>query len=145
MFAPPPLAKMNPLTRPLQLVLLPQSFAIARLSPAAPTPEWATRGAFFSVSRSEDELSIVTEAANVPAGIQSQAGWRVLKVQGPFVLSEVGVLASLASPIAEAGASLFAISTFDTDYLLIGGEQLEIAASALEHAGHKVLKLKQNL
>jgi hypothetical protein len=136
---------MGSTPRSLELNLLPQHFAIVRLSSTAPIPEWATRGAFFSISRSEDELSVVTQAANVPEGVKSHAGWRILKVQGPFVLSEVGVLASLASPIAAAGASLFAISTYDTDYLLISAKQLEIAASALERACHKVLKLEQNL
>jgi uncharacterized protein len=136
---------MGSTPRSLELHLLPQHFAIVRLSCTAPIPEWATRGAFFSITRSEDELSVVTQAANVPIGVKSQAGWRILKVQGPFVLSEVGVLASLASPIAAAGASLFAISTYETDYLLISAKQLEIAASALERAGHKVLKLEQNL
>jgi hypothetical protein len=133
---------MGSLSRSLELTLLPQQFAIAQLAADAPIPEWATRGAFFSVSRTQEELSVVTEAANVPADVKSQSGWRILKVQGPFDLSEVGVLASLASPIARAGVSLFAISTYDTDYLLISAEQLEKAASALEQAGHKVLNHK---
>ena len=131
---------MDSIPRSLELVLLPQSFAIARLAANTPIPDWATRGAFFSVSSTEDELSIVTESANLPTDVKSQAGWRILKVHGPFVLSKVGVLASLASPIAHANVSLFAISTFDTDYLLINADQLDLASAALERAGHKVLK-----
>jgi hypothetical protein len=127
-------------SRSLEIQLLPQHFAMVRLAPDAPIPDWATRGPFFSVSRTAEELSVVTETQNVPGSVQSQAGWRILKVQGPFVLTEVGVLASLASPIAEAGVSLFALSTYDTDYLLIGAEQLEKAASALERAGHRIWK-----
>jgi uncharacterized protein len=131
---------MGSVSRSLELTLLPQHFAIARLAAGSSVPSWATQGPFFSISRTPDELSVVTETSNVPVGVQSQSGWRIFKVQGPFVLTEVGVLASLASPIAEAGVSLFAISTFDTDYLLISADQLEKASKALERAGHKVLK-----
>jgi hypothetical protein len=136
---------MDSISRSFQLILLPQTFAVSRLPVGSSIPEWATRGDFFTVSRTLDELSVVTEAANVPAGIKSQDGWRILKVQGPFVLSEVGVLASLAAPIAEAGVSLFAISTFDTDYFLISADQLAQAMSALKHAGHQILKHEHTL
>jgi hypothetical protein len=123
-------------TRKLELTLLPERFAISRLAADAAIPEWATQGPFFSVTRTGDELSIVTELSRVPVGVPSQPGWRVLKVHGPFVLTEIGVLASLASPLAEARVSLFAISTFDTDYLLVASETLSAAMAALERAGH---------
>jgi hypothetical protein len=74
--------------------------------------------------------------------IQSQPGWRVLKVHGPFVLSEIGVLAALATPLAEAKISLFAVSTFDTDYLLVASETLSAGIAALERAGHIVYRSK---
>jgi len=74
----------------------------------------------------------------VPPEVRSQVGWRVLKVHGPFVLSEIGVLASLAAPLAEAEISLFAVSTFDTDYLLVASETLAAAIAALERAAHTV-------
>ncbi len=106
-------------TRHLELSLLPERFAISRLDADAPIPAWATQGPFFSVTRTGDELSIVSELSLVPIGVQSQSGWRVLKVHGPFVLSEIGVLAALSAPLAEAKISLFAVSTFDTDYLLV--------------------------
>jgi uncharacterized protein len=125
--------------RQLELSLLPERFAISRLAADAPLPGWATLGPFFSVTRTGDELSVVTEISRVPPGVHSQPGWRVLKVHGPFVLSEVGVLASLAAPLADAKVSLFAVSTFDTDYLLVNASQLSTAISALEGAGHKVL------
>lgn len=123
-------------TRHLELSLLPERFAISRLAVDSPIPGWATQGSFFSVTRTGDELSIVTELSRVPAKVESQSGWRVLKVHGPFVLSEIGVLAALAAPLAEARISLFAISTFDTDYLLIASETLSAAIAALERAGH---------
>ena len=124
--------------RRLQLKLLPERFAISRLAPTASIPEWAMQGSFFSVTRTGDELSVVCELGRVPAGVQAQSGWRVFKVHGPFVLTEIGVLSALASPLAEARVSLFAISTFDTDYLLVASETLSVAVAALEGAGHKI-------
>jgi hypothetical protein len=124
--------------RHLALSLLPERFAITRLGADSAIPAWATEGPFFSITRTGDELSVVTELSRVPAGVQSQPGWRVLKVQGPFVLSEVGVLAALATPLAEARISLFAISTFDTDYLLVASDTLSAAVAALERAGHTI-------
>jgi uncharacterized protein len=127
---------MTPSLRHLQLSLLPESYAIVGLSALADLPNWATQGPFFSITRTSDELSIVVEASRVPEGIQSQSGWRVIKVHGPFVLSEVGVLASLAEPLAAAKISLFVVSTFDTDYLLVSANSLDAAVKVLERAGH---------
>jgi len=124
--------------RHLELTLLPERFAISRLAPTAPIPEWATQGSFFSITRTGDELSVVCELGRVPASVQAQSGWRVFKVHGPFALTEIGLLSALASLLAEAKLSLFAISTFDTDYLLVASETLSAAVSTLERAGHKV-------
>ena len=124
--------------RSFELTVLPERFAISQLAPYAPIPEWATQGSFFSVTRTCDELSVVCEHSRVPASVRSQPGWSVLKVHGPFDLTEIGVLSSLASPLAEAKLSLFTISTFDTDYLLIASETLSTALNALEGAGHKI-------
>jgi hypothetical protein len=128
--------------RLLELTLLPERFAISRLAADAPIPAWATQGPFFSVTRTGDELSVVCELSRVPVGVQSQSGWRVFKVHGPFVLTEIGVLSALATPLAEAKLSLFAISTFDTDYLLVASETLSAAVAALERAGHKIHRSK---
>jgi hypothetical protein len=129
-------------TRRLELTLLAESFAISRLAAEAPIPAWAMQGPFFSVTRTGEELSVVTELSRVPVGVQSQPGWRALKVQGPFVLSEIGVLSALATPLAEARISLFAVSTFDTDYLLVVSESLPAAIAALERAGHTIHRSK---
>lgn len=127
---------MRPSLRRLNLSLLPENYAVVGLPPHAEVPAWATQGDFFSVTRTSEELSIVVEESRVPAGIQSQGGWRVIKVHGPFILSEVGVLAALAGPLAAARISLFVLSTFDTDYLLVSSENLNAAESVLEQAGH---------
>jgi hypothetical protein len=129
-------------TRCFELTLLAERFAISRLAADAPLPDWATRGPFFSVTRTGDELSVVTEISQVPVGVHSQAGWRVLKVHGPFVLSEIGVLSALATPLAAAKISLFAVSTFDTDYLLVAAETLSAATTALTRAGHTIHRSK---
>jgi hypothetical protein len=128
--------------RRVELTLLLERFAICRLPGNAPLPEWAMKGSFFSITRTGDELSVVCELALVPPDISSQPGWSILKVHGPFVLSEIGVLSSLASPLAEAGLSLFAISTFDTDYLLVASATLSAAVAALEQSGHTIHRSK---
>lgn len=130
-------------SRHLELSLLPGRFAISRLASNAPLPSWATQGAFYSVTRTYDELSIVAEESSVPTGTQSESCWRILKVQGPFVLSEVGVLASLVAPLAAARVSTFVVSTFDTDYLLVTQEQLASAMAELGRAGHSIHRSNQ--
>jgi hypothetical protein len=129
---------MNIAPRRLELSLLPGRFAISKLASDAHLPAWAERGSFYSVTRTCDELSIIVEEAHLPVGTQSQSGWRVLRVHGPFVLSEVGVLASLTAPLADARVSVFVVSTFDTDYLLVTEEQLASAIVALGRAGHSI-------
>jgi uncharacterized protein len=133
---------MTATPRLLELSLLPGKFAICRFAPNAEIPSWAAQGAFWSVTRTSDELSIVCEAKNIPEAIKAQSGWRILKVHGPFALSETGVLAAVAASIADAKLSLFAISTFDTDYLLIHSEQVQAAIDVLERAGHKVRSVR---
>ncbi len=122
----------------LYLVVIPYSLAVCRLDRKAPIPDWATLSRFWSITRSEDELSIVCEEALVPAGVRSESGWRGLKLAGPLDFNLTGILASLLEPLAQVGVSIFAISTFDTDYLLVKQSQLDQAVAALQSAGHKV-------
>lgn len=129
---------MSKSKRCFDLTVLPGSFATVRLAGAAPLPRWATQGTFFSITRTSDEMSIVCLADQVPSGVTSETGWRALKVTGPFAFSEIGVLAALAAPLAEAKVSVLAISTFDTDYLLVSEGQLHVAISALIGAGHRI-------
>jgi uncharacterized protein len=129
-------------TRRLELTLLSERFAISRLAATARVPDGAMQGSFFSVTRTRDELSIITELSRVPVGMQTQSGWRVLNVHGPFVLSEIGVLSARASPLAEVQISLFAISTFDTDYLLVPSSTTSAAIARLEQAGHTIHRSK---
>jgi len=102
----------------LNLIPLDGTFAIAKLPPDAVIPSWASSGPFFSITRTADEVSIVCPKAQVPPGVQCERGWRCLRVAGTMDFSTVGVLASLVGPLAEAGISVFVVSTFDTDFLL---------------------------
>ncbi len=122
----------------LTLQVLPGMFSVCRLDPVASIPSWALSGAFFSITHTDNEVSIVCLQEVVPAGIPCESGWRCLKVKGPLDFSLIGVLASLAVPLMEAGISLFAVSTFDTDYLLVRAERLEDAVEALRCAGHQI-------
>jgi hypothetical protein len=113
-------------------------FAICRLSPRSSLPDWALNDTLFSITRTPEELSVVCPEELVPASEWSETGWRCLKVQGPLDFSMIGVMASLATPLADAGISLLAISTFDTDYLLVRERDFERAILALGEAGHTV-------
>ncbi|MFQ5577553.1 MAG: ACT domain-containing protein [Anaerolineae bacterium] len=121
----------------LTLSVLPALFAVCRLEPDAPLPAWAA-AIFFSITRTPDELSIVCPQAVVPNHVRAEAGWRLLKVEGPLDFALTGVLASLANPLAAAHISLFAVSTFNTDYLLVKAESLAQAVRVLRQAGHRV-------
>ena len=122
----------------LTLTTLDARLAVCRLDPADGIPPWATAASLFSVTRTTDELSIVCPEELVPAEIKYESGWRVLKLEGPFEFSLVGVLSSVAAPLAEAGVGIFAISTYDTDYVLVKDAHLELATAALRERGHEV-------
>jgi hypothetical protein len=122
--------------------LLPAKMAILRFEPSAPFAVPVAAGAgFFSLIRTEKELSIVMEAARAPrkAPVKS-SGWRLFEVEGPFALDAIGVLASITAPLAAAGVSIFALSTHDTDYFMVSGRQAARAVKALRGAGHTVFE-----
>jgi hypothetical protein len=120
------------------LFLLGEQFAIARLPPDQVPPAWAD-GSVSSVTRTPEELSILCAVERVPSEIEAERGWRGLRVAGPLDFSEVGVMASLSGPLAEAGVSVFVISTYDTDYLFVREDSLADAVRALRQAGHRVM------
>ena len=122
----------------MNFTLLPNTFAIVRMAPSDKTPRWAAGAPLVSVTRTESELSIVCREALIPAGAHADRGWQCLKVEGPMPLTMVGVAAEFSSVLAKAGISVFIVSTFDTDYVLVKGDKAESATKALEAAGHTV-------
>lgn len=121
----------------LSLAVLPGKLAVCRLPPEAPLPAWAS-GSFLCVTRTAEELSVVVAQERVPPGVECQREFRALRVEGKLDFSAVGILAALARPLAEAGISILAISTFDTDYVLVKQGELGRALAALRAAGHTV-------
>jgi len=113
-------------------------FAVCKLSPGSAVPAWATAGDVFSVVRTAEELSVVCRQEMVPAGTHAEVDWRCLRVAGAMPFTLVGVLASLTGPVASAGVGVFAVSTFDTDYLLVKEAEFQPAVAALRKAGHSV-------
>ena len=122
----------------LQFSRIYSQFAICRLSPDTPVPHWATLGSLFSVTRTADELSIVCPADLVPSDVNHEAGWNCFKLEGPFPFTLTGVLSSFLVPLAEACIPILAISTFDTDYVLVKQETVDVAISTLRAAGHQL-------
>jgi hypothetical protein len=112
---------------------------VCRLGPDAEIPQWALRGGgFVSVTRTADELSLVCAENVVPQDIRCEPGWRIFEIDGPLDFAEIGILASVVQPLAEAAVSIFTISTYDTDYVMVKEQDVEKAVRALAAAGHRV-------
>lgn len=122
----------------LPLTLLPDHLAVCRLPPDAALPVWAAGAGFVSITRTVEELSITVAQDRVPGDVVAVGPWRALKVQGPLDFALTGILAALTAPLANAGISLFAIATYDTDYILVRAETLDATINALRAAGHRV-------
>lgn len=123
----------------LPLFVLPERLAVCRLTAEAPFPDWARPGTLLALVQTSDELSVVCTERFVPPDVRAERGWRALQVQGPLEFTMTGVLASIAVPLARAGISIFVISTFDTDYILVKEDALDRGVSALEQAGFLVM------
>jgi hypothetical protein len=122
----------------MELLLLAETFGVCRLGPQEPWPVWAAGCSLLSMTRTGDELSVLCPQEAVPAGVRCEQGWRAFRVATTLDFSLLGVLASLLSPLAEAGVSVFVVSTFDTDYVLVKAENMAKAIAALEARGHAV-------
>ena len=126
----------------MKLTVLPGVFSVWRLAPEAPLPA-VDAGSFLSVTRTQDELSIVSSSVDVPAETRAEAGWRCLKVEGPLAFEMTGVLAALSAPLAVAKIPIFVVSTYDTDYLLVKASDLDKACTTLQVKGHEIVRPKQ--
>lgn len=124
--------------RRLAISVLPGRLAVCRLDPGEPVPAWAASGSLVSVTRTEEEVSVVCAEDAVPAGVRCEQGWRCLRIRGPLAFPETGVLSSVIAPLAHAGVSVFVVSTHDTDNILVKEERLGAARAALVAAGHSI-------
>jgi hypothetical protein len=128
--------------KPLSLKVLSPRFSVVRLDPVERIPAWVAAGEFYSITGTHRELSLVCESRLVPdlEGVRCETGWRAFEVQGPLAFGEVGIMARLSRALASRGISLFAVSTYDTDYILVQDGELRNAVLALENDGHHVIR-----
>jgi uncharacterized protein len=126
----------------LTLSILPETLVICQMDKDARIPDWLLASTFYSITKTAEELSVVCPQINVPEGIKKDEGWRCLKVEGPLDFSAAGILASLTMPLAKEGISVFAVSTYNTDYLLVKEQHLGKAVQVLSQNGHRIQYLK---
>jgi len=114
------------------LFILPEKLGICHFEKNSPIPDWATQGNFFSITRTDRELSIVLPQEKIPGGVLCEKNWRAFRLEG-FVegIYSVGIIAFLSKPLAENGISIFNISTYETNYLLVEEKNLEKATKIL--------------
>ena len=122
----------------LAFTLLPASLAVCRLGRTAPVPAWVPGDPFVSITRTNDELSVICDEAAVPGDVVAARGWRCLKLEGSFDFSVTGLVASFAGALADDGISLMVVCTYDTDYLLVRSPDLDRTIASLERSGHRV-------
>ncbi|MBV4418459.1 ACT domain-containing protein [Clostridium tyrobutyricum] len=123
----------------LTLKLLKDKYGVCRLDTTSSVPEWGEKGEFFSVTRTSDEMSIVCSEKNIPENIKCEKNWRILKIEGPLDFSLIGILASISSILAERKISIFAVSTYDTDYILIRDADVNNAVEALSEQKYNIV------
>jgi len=124
----------------MNLSVLKKEYSIYKLNPSEKTPDIVLNSDFYSVSKTSEELSIVCESNFNISSREVECGWRVLKVEGNLDFSLTGILSSLALPLANKKISIFAISTFNTDYLMVKDNKLEEAISCLIKSGFSILR-----
>jgi len=123
----------------LTMKLLREKYGVCRLNKTDLIPEWAQNGDFFSITRTSDELSIVCNEDSIPSGIKCEKDWRIFKVEGPLDFSLIGILASISTILAQKGISIFAISTYDTDYILVKDKDINNAIAALVNEKYEII------
>lgn len=130
---------MRSLANMLTLELLKENYSVCRLDANATVPIWGQEGNFYSITKTKDELSIVCETQYVPENVKVvESGWRIFKILGPLDFSLIGILSKISLLMAECKISIFALSTYDTDYIMVKEEKVEEAIKALKRAGYEV-------
>jgi hypothetical protein len=126
----------------LKLTLLPGQFIICQDSAGTKLPDSIYNLPFFSVTRTNEEISLVYRDTDLPNGVEFEwekveKGWKAFQVLGPLGFGLVGILAGISGVLAEAGVSVFAISTYNTDYILVKQEQIVMTIRELSEAGYR--------
>ena len=122
----------------LRISILPDLYAICRFTPGSALPENVPSAALWSVTVTDEEISLVLPEEHLTPDWKAEKGWRCLKIRGPLEFDQAGILASITAPLADAGIPLFALSTFDTDYFLVREHNLSETVNVLQKAGHEV-------
>ncbi len=123
----------------MNLEILSGEYRVCRLNPESPVPDWATQGRVYTVTRTEEELSILCRSEQVPVDVEQETHWRAMEVEGPLDFNEIGILAGLLQPLAQAGIPVFVLSTYLTDYLFLKENHLAKAIAVLQRAGNTLL------
>ena len=124
----------------LTLEVLSGKIGVCKLDAQSIVPTWAGQGKFFSITKTMEELSIVCSEVNIPKDVLCERGWMIFKVQGTLDFGLVGILAKITAALANAGLSIFAVSTYNTDYILVKEKDLEDAIIALRNDGHEIIQ-----
>ena len=131
---------LSMLENKLNMRLLQEKYGVCRLEINEEIPKWAINSQFYSITKTQDELSIVCPQNNIPSNIKYEDNWRILKVEGPLDFSLIGILSSISTILANNKISIFAISTYDTDYILVKDKDVENAIKVRSNENYHVIK-----
>ena len=123
----------------LTMKLLKENYGVCRLGQGEAVPAWVMTSSFYSMTKTEDELSVVCDMALIPDDILCERDWRVLKIEGPLDFALVGILSLISKVLADCSVSIFAVSTYDTDYILVKEKDRELAITSLKEAMYEVV------
>jgi len=123
----------------LTMKLLNEKFAVCRLNKNELIPDWVKNSDFYSITKTSDELSIVCSQDSIPSNIKCEKDWRTLKVEGPLDFSLIGIISSISTILALKKISIFAVSTYDTDYILVKNKDIDNAILALSNERYEVI------
>ncbi|MBX4261975.1 ACT domain-containing protein [Clostridium estertheticum] len=123
----------------LTMKLLNEKFSVCRLNKNEQIPEWVKNSSFYSISKTSDELSIVCSQDIIPSNIKCEKDWRILKVEGPLDFSLIGIISSISTILALKRISIFAVSTYDTDYILVKNKDIDNTILALSNERYEII------
>ncbi len=127
----------------LRFIILKDKYAIHRFDSCSDIPMWIKDSDFYSVTKTKDELSIVCKQLDsITEAAEINKDWRILKLQGPLDFSLVGIIAEIAGILKESNITIFTISTFETDYILVKNKNLDRAIDSLKANGHEIIYKK---